>query len=436
LEKQFQKSGKSLVLNTIAVNDKWESADLIRRLCHALDYAKQTIEYLALEGFTNPDDSNNNIRPEKIIGETAFLMLAASTAGAYIEVSSRIKELACILIPYARNKKTLLNICLQPALVMDFAQAHICLSKIGYPDTEFDLLISKSVGSHAHYGHERIPHRMLEQEWIKKIGNFHSKYSNSVTKTISFTALANPIDLLNGTRDDIYAFTHALMYVSNFNISPWKLPRTRKELTGEAEAMLAKCLDEQDYDLCGEVLLSWPLTGKSWSATSNFAFHVLAHVEDKVGFLPSPSTRIETLQKLEDDNRKKYLYGTSYHTVYVMGLLSSVTLHQGKNPSKRILRNNPVSGSANKIMSYLNQGDYSPHWMELYNQLNESEKDSVAGFLLNVALIRDVRKKAFGRVYELLKIGYEFGLTDTAIARQTAELLERLEVFPLSEGTR
>jgi len=76
------------------------------------------------------------------------------------------------------------------------------------------------------------------------------------------------MDLLNGSRDDVYAFTHALMYVTDFNIRPRRLPRRRAAILAEAEAALARCLDEQDYDLGGEVLLAWPLTGRSWSPGS------------------------------------------------------------------------------------------------------------------------------------------------------------------------
>jgi hypothetical protein len=46
----------------------------------------------------------------------------------------------------------------------------------------------------------------------------------------------------------------------------------------------SRCPSMTNYDkrsdLSGEILLSWPLTGRSWSAAAAFAFHVLADVED------------------------------------------------------------------------------------------------------------------------------------------------------------
>jgi hypothetical protein len=219
------------------------------------------------------------------------------------------------------------------------------------------------------------------------------------------------------------------MYVSNFDICPWKLPRSKEEILSETEAMLARCLDEQDYDLAGELLLAWPLINTCWSSSSTFAFHVLASVEDKAGFLPSPITRLEILNKLEDKNRKKYLYATAYHTAYVMGLLCSVSLQPNKTPPKHINTNMSVPGSARKILPYLSNSEENIHWQDELNRLTELERDALGGFLFNIALIRNVRRKQYGVAYELLEIGYELKLTDTALARQTAELLERLALL-------
>ena len=141
------------------------------------------------------------------------------------------------------------------------------------------------------------------------------------------STLNRPMDVLCGSRDDIYAFTHALMFVTDFAIGPCRrLPRRRAVILTEAEAALARCLDEQDYDLAAEVLLAWPLTGRQWSPAAVFGFCVLARVEDTAGFLPAPSTRLQRFQQLQGDRRTEYLLATAYHTAYVMGLLCSAAL--------------------------------------------------------------------------------------------------------------
>jgi hypothetical protein len=237
------------------------------------------------------------------------------------------------------------------------------------------------------------------------------------------------MDLLHGTKDDMYAFTHALMYAADFNTSSWKLPREREEIINEAEAMLARCLDEQDYDLAGEILLTWPLTGKSWSPASIFALRVLTSVEDKVGFLPSPATNMETLQKLEGNDKKKYLCATTYHTAYVMGLLCAVSLQNERMPSNHIPTHFLEAGSANKILHFLDQDAHDRHWLDEFKKLTNPEQDSLAGFLLNIALARNIQNKQYATAYELIRTGYGLGIANTPMASQAAELLQRLAIL-------
>jgi hypothetical protein len=46
--------------------------------------------------------------------------------------------------------------------------------------------------------------------------------------------------------------------------------------------------------------------------------------------------------------------------------------------------------------------------------------------LLNIALIRNVQQKQYGVVYELLGVACEMDIADTPLARQAAELLDRV----------
>jgi len=424
---------KSPVTGYVRRNRGWDTGDLIRRCCNALDTARETITLLAADGFKDTDDVNNHILPEKIIGETGLLLLVTSIVASHKEIADRVETIAGLLIPYARKEKTFLDICLQPSLAMEYAMAHIFLTNIGYPDPKFDALLLKSMNALAHYGRERPPHRMMEQAWIKKIWNHNASATNyHFSKTMADSVLNKPIDLLHGTRDDMYAFTHSLMYAADFNRSARNLPRRRAEILSEAEAMLARSLDEEDYDLAGEVLLTWPLTGKSWSAGAAFAFRILARVEDEAEFLPSLSTNKATLQKLEGDDRKRYLYASAYHTAYVMGLLCAVSLQPGKTPPKHIRTKTLVPGSARKILHFLNHDRQKKQWHDEFGKLTEHEQDALSGFLLNVALIRNVRQKQYGTVYELLGTAYQMSMADTALASQTAELLDRLSM--VSQG--
>jgi len=219
------------------------------------------------------------------------------------------------------------------------------------------------------------------------------------------------------------------MYVTDFNLHPAPLPRKRSVILAEAEAILARSLDEQDYDLSGEILLSWPLTGKSWSPTAAFAFRTLAHVEDKAGFLPTPSTRISELKALEGTKRTQYLVASAYHTAYVMGLVCAASLKPGFAPPAAIPTRQTKSGSAKQILKLLDADNQHPHWSDEFRQLAPAEADALAGFLINVALHRRAARRDFGGLIELLKMAYDLGLANTPAASQAAEMLQRIAAY-------
>lgn len=403
--------------------------DLARRLCRVLDIAKHTLERLATNGYTDSEAPANSLRPEKLISETALLLLAASTAPDDA-VRQRIKEVAEILAPHARSERISLGMCLEPALALDYGQAHICLERLGYHDTRFDALLGQSLMSQARSGRERTPYRTLEQEWLLETWmKRRARMCPRVSPTSLLSALNHTMDLVGGSREDVYAFTHALMYVTDFNISPRRLPRSRKAILAEAEAALARCLDEEDYDLAGEVLLAWPLTGKSWSAAAAFALRVLTRVEDRAGFLPAPNTRLRRVEKLRGEQRSAYLLATAYHTVYVMGLLCAAALQSGRTPPSKIPTGNAVSpGCANSILKFLDDGR-KVHWRDEFDALSDRERDAIAGLLFNVALRRKIGERQFSAVRELLELGSALGLTDTPASSQAAEMLSRIATF-------
>lgn len=409
---------------------KWNTHDLIERLCHALDIARLTVEQLAGTGYNDPENPATNLRPEKIISETAVLLLTASSLSTHPVINGRIKYLAELLIPHARSKRMMLGLCLEPTVTWDYALAHVCLTRLGYSDSAFDQLLRMALGSQAHAGRERSPHRVLEQDWIATVWHEPKLSRRSTTSSmVRMSILNHPMDLLNATRDDIYAFTHALMYVTDFNLNPAPLPRSRHVILEEAEAQLALCLDEEDYDLAAEVVMSWPLTGKTWSAAAAFAFRVLAHVEDKAGFLPTPSTRISEIKALEGNKRTQYLAATAYHTAYVMGLVCAASLQPGHTPPASIPSDDVRPGTAKQLLGLLDGDGQLPHWHDEFQQLTEAEADALAGFLLNIALRRRVARRDFEGIRALLKVAYDLDLANTSSMRQAAEMLYRLAAY-------
>ena len=94
----------------------WDEDNLVRRLCYALNIAEQVIKRLAVSGYTDSEELSLTVQPEKVISETAFLLLAASSAIHISEVKTRIQHVAEQLTPHARSKRMLLGVCLEPSI--------------------------------------------------------------------------------------------------------------------------------------------------------------------------------------------------------------------------------------------------------------------------------------------------------------------------------
>ena len=401
----------------------WDRKDLERRLCHALHIAQRALQRLGVTGYNDTTQPEGFIAPQKVVGETAMLLLAAWHAGGGEEVQGRIGGLVSLMMPHARGRRVLLGISQQPALALDYALAHLCLARMGYPDTGFDAVLRQALDSSAQGGKERLPHRVLEQEWIWRMtGRAPVKPGGAAARE---SLMARGMDLLAGTQEDLYAFTHAVIYLRDFGIAPLPLPRSRAAILAEAEAALARCLDAGDYDLSGEVLWSWPLTGRTWSAAAAFGFRVLARVEDRAGFLPSAGTNLDRLRELEGEERKKYLLATAYHTVYVMGMLCAAALRPGKEPPASIAVRGATAGSAARVLEFFDGADRNAYWWEELQQLRAEERDALAGLLLHIALRRRAGRRDFESVARLIRIADDLGLGNSPAVRQAAEMLRR-----------
>jgi hypothetical protein len=178
----------------------WDEQDLIRRLCHALDIAALVVERLAPAGFRDAQKVAANIRPEKPIAETGVLLHGATAAMWHPEVNARIHRVAQQLAPYARSSSIRVGLALNPVLAFDYSLSHILLTRLGYPDEGFDCLLRQCRAAQAHSGRERVPHRLLEQEWIESLWSDRTTGQRRTgARTARLSILTRPMDLFEGT---------------------------------------------------------------------------------------------------------------------------------------------------------------------------------------------------------------------------------------------
>jgi hypothetical protein len=237
------------------------------------------------------------------------------------------------------------------------------------------------------------------------------------------------------------------MYGRDFDCLPLPLPRSRDEILGEAEAALTRCLEEDDFDLAGEVLLAWPLsgqvlpgdeTGRSvWSPAAAFGFELLSRVEDRAGFLPSPATRVDIARALPEPERRRYLLASAYHTVYVMGLLCAAALTAGKAPPASVEPDPAMpSGAAQKMLGHLDDAARSAVWFQEFQLLDLDQQDALAGLVFQIAMRRKFKLRDYPGMMHLLLDADSLGLAQGPLATQAAQLLGRLQVLSGTIGER
>lgn len=376
-------------------------------------------------------------QPEKVLSETALMLLfAARVDPSYKQIHRRIRSLAKQLVPHARSDRVLAGVTLAPVLAREYAAAHVCLSRLGYPDRKFDEVLARSLSSGALQRRERVPYRQLELEWLGGIWDLERGGRQRLPDPAlaSATTAGMGLDPLSPTRDDVYAFTHSLLYLTDFG-KRRRLPRPKAELVADAEAGLARFLDDDDFDVSAEVLLTWPLLRARWPAAAAFGFRVLERVEDEVGYLPSLSLSDERYRELEGPARKRYVVAEAYHTVYVMGLLCAATLQAGAPPPEPLSLRRPT-GVADELVELLVPREQPAQWERDLAGLEARQRDALVPFLADVALQRAVEVSAFERIREVLAFVVERGVRPSNAMTQAADLLLRVAQSPYAAAHR
>ena len=361
--------------------------------------------------------------PDKVVAETAFLLRAAASIpeAAAPGVAGRVSLLADRLVPHARGARARVAIALAPATARDYAVAHVTLGATGRPDPEFELLLARSLADPTSAARERLPHRELEQAWVD-----HLRGGGPVpAELVSRTALARGVDLLLGSRDDVYALTHSLMYATDFGAFATPLPRSAAAVLAESDSALAGALDADDFDLAGELLMSRPFLGPAWSAVPSFAFRVLARIEDEVGVLPSLAIDGDGYRRQPSASRREYYAATTYHTAYVMGLLCALLLAGDSRPLTG-LGSSGGADAADQVLKLLRGDAHAAEWEGDLELLPADERAALTSFLVDVAVRRAVRRFDFEAARQAVAIGVRHRVAPSPLVAQAARLLRRL----------
>jgi len=400
---------------------RWDERDLEERLCRALDIARKTVLAFGLDGYTDTETPAYSFGAEKPLAETSMLMYASESFRHRRQIRQRLDGLAELVAPRARSERVMANIALNPALAFKFAAPHVLLTRLGYGDPVFDRLLDSSLASEAADGHDRPPSARLERKWLTAVWTGEDSGADW-SSDLAGSVLDTPLDILGGRREDVYAWTHLVMYATDFGNQPRRLTRADTRMS-DATSLLARYLDSEDYDLAGELLLAFPLTASAWTPAAAFAFRVLASVEDQVRVLPCGNLNVARLNALEGEDRFRYALGTAYHTAYVMGFLCAASMRPDRTPPRQIVGRR-WQACLKEILAHVDheQG----HWQDEFAWLPDDERQVLTPFVLDMALVQRCRTRDYAAVHTLLSIASRHDLPVSPLCRQAADLLARM----------
>ena len=214
-------------------------------------------------------------------------------------IGERIRSIAEALAPHARSAARCGHACASSlAGAQQLRLPTSVLSRIGYRDTAFDVLLAASLACEGANGCERTPHRQLEQEWMLRVWCPSGAPAPEARGLTGRTALALPADLLTMRKDALYALTHtAVTDPSRPEAHPVAArPRAHRRASGSGSGGLPRRTRRRPRR---RVAADDPGLRLPWSASTRLAFSVLARVEDDFGFLPSPGITRERLKRAQ-----------------------------------------------------------------------------------------------------------------------------------------
>ena len=407
---------------------------LVGRLVAAIDYSALSIPQLAKRPPESPSlvFSGGAFRPEKFISEVGLLLYAAhGSAGEDCRVREAIHRAGAALERHARSDVILAAMVLRPEDAAELAVSHVCLTQIGLPDRDFDQavrqLFDRGVSSV-----EKAPWKDLEAAWLSDKSEW-APSPQRLNWSLGRTNLVGGFDPITAGRGDLYAVTHALIYASDFGRRAVNLPRPTGNIVSEVSSALAGRIDEDDFDLAAELLMSWSYLREPCTATFRFALDTLLSVEDLVGVLPSLTLNQSALDGLDTAERHRMIFAESYHTALVMGLLAAALL---RNPLP--VENEDAhhrAGACDVLLELLDPTSRRPLWLDALAAVPPDERDALATLVADVGLRRAVAASEMGAVVAILQTSLTFRVQPTAAMIAASDLLQRFARSGLARST-
>ncbi|HSN11954.1 MAG TPA: hypothetical protein VLS51_07595 [Propionibacteriaceae bacterium] len=394
----------------------WPRDDLEDRVVRALGLAVTVLDELGETGFTDSERPALSFGPDKPVAESAMLAYAAAGATPGRRLASAVDEVVQRLVPLCRSPRALADAALRPHRAFKYAIPHTLLTALGHPDQRIDDFLLAQCATARGVAADLPPVARMERQWV--MGRYGPE-----TLDLRGTGLEKPLDLLAADREDAYALTHALFYVSDFaRHAPRSWGRPRAAVLDDVRALLARYLRLEDYDLSGELLMAWPELGAGWDPVSSFAFRVLAEVEDRVGLLPCGNVDERRVVSMAASEARRYTLASAYHTAFVMGFACAAALRCG-TPSRTLSRVVPKRPVWEELYGLV---DHSRgHWQSVFATLDDDQRAALTPMLADMATLDAMESRDYARAVIVLGLAAEGGV-EGPLQRRSEDVLAAL----------
>jgi hypothetical protein len=287
-----------------------------------LDYAVEVINNLGAYSRFWPNDRDAlETFVDKVVAETALLVLLADRIGASVQaIQRRVERLASALTPYARSERNAAMMLRFPYSVSTLAFAHIALQQLGYYDDNYDSLVRRCFEARQVECIERVPFRSMELLWQREIRQEIGEADYSAL--LSSSILCSSPNPCHSIREQGYQYTHAAMYVTDFGFKGGRLSGIGDQIGSVLDEFLAWTCFSEDFDLTCELLMAVECAGLEWSPAARVAAEQIWAVWSQKGYLPGINYDAGTHSRVHGTvESEAYSVHHIYHTNYVFALL-------------------------------------------------------------------------------------------------------------------
>jgi hypothetical protein len=263
---------------------------------------------------------------DKFIAEAAVLLLVGYRTGA--APLDRLLDLAQLIETSARSPRHLAILAESPQAVVGTALAHSVLETLGLHDADFDAAVLSALRDPAVWAIDRPVFRHLELAWLRGLCGAGD---DDIATYASASLLAHQLHPAWMRREDGYAATHTIMYLSDFGNRGLPAQISIPVVDFFLEHGIVWCLGSSDWDLLGEILIASMCAGRS-PRFFQLAARQLEAARRTHGALPGPSWPM--LRGMEPSQARESIWLLSaYHPTFVFGILCALASTQAERAS-------------------------------------------------------------------------------------------------------